>query len=550
MCIENPTAPLLQRMENLFRTVIHKQELYVPVRDVSLYEILRQETGHIAVQHDDLDLLVIMDSVTASEVEHFDDIAQKAQTFVVIHGDTDLPVNESSNCVHISCAEPLLEKDRVFLLLSRTISLALFGQDMDVSGKEVFEGGWTVQRSTVVRFAAALLGSHQIVTLPEITPSTDIEDRISSAMMRLTALHAGALESREHSVAVEKNDLLSVLDILKAISAERQARDILFVFVEQIARIIPVDRCSIVRILDGEKEGAVLVSHENEALRDCLIQLEKYPELTAVVETGEMLAIDDVTAHPLMGEVSGILQRAGIMSLLVLPIVRQDAHVGTLILRAARRHGAFTLREISFFQIVTEAAANALERAHLFESIQVANERLEQLAITDSLTGIYNRRYFHERFEHEFERAVRYGLPFSCVIFDIDDFKQVNDTYGHLIGDEVLKEVAQCMISCTRRVDILARYGGEEFVILLPQTDLEGASIEAERIRSVFEKHAFSEIPETRKVTISVGVATLDSSAMKVSNDLLNAADMALYEAKNSGKNRVVIHQNPRRNTK
>jgi two-component system, cell cycle response regulator len=548
MCIENNTVPLLQRMEKLFKTVIHRQELYVPIRDISLYEILRRETGHIAVQHDDSDLLVIIDSATASKVDRCDDIAQKAQSFVVVNGDKSLLKDCSGNCVQIPCEEPLHQNDRVFLLLSRTISLALFGQCMDAAGEKVFQGGWTVQRSTVVRFAGELLGPQQIVTLPEISPSTDIEDRISSAMMRLTALHAGALESREHSVAVEKNDLLSVLDILKAISAERQARNILFVFVEQIARIIPVDRCSIVRILDGEKEGAVLVSHENEALRDCVIQLDKYPELTSVVETGEMLAIDDVSAHPLMGEVSGILQRAGIMSLLVLPIVRRDAHVGTLILRAARRHNAFTLREISFFQIVTEAAANALERAHLFESIQVANERLEQLAITDSLTGIYNRRYFHERLEHEFERAVRYSLPFSCVLFDIDDFKQVNDTFGHLIGDEVLKEVAQCMISCTRRVDILARYGGEEFVILLPQTDLDGATTEAERIRSVFEKHSFSEIQEARKVTISVGVAALDASTMKVSNDLLNAADMALYEAKNSGKNRVVIHQNKQRN--
>jgi two-component system cell cycle response regulator len=305
-----------------------------------------------------------------------------------------------------------------------------------------------------------------------------------------------------------------------------------------------MDRCSIVRPLPGGAEAEVLVSHEDENLRDCIIQLEKYPELNAAIASGEMIAIGDVSEHPLTRGVSAMLQRAGINSLLVLPIIRNQGHLGTLVLRAARRSGAFTLREISFFQIVTEAAANALERAHLFESIQVANERLEQLAITDSLTGLYNRRYFHDRFEHEFNRASRYRLPFSCVLFDIDDFKQVNDTYGHLVGDNVLKEVAQCMVASTRRVDILARYGGEEFVILLPQTDLHGAAIEAERVRAIMVQHSFSDVSKERPVTISVGVAGLDSDTMKTSSDLLRAADTALYEAKNRGKNRVVVYGN------
>src|SRR5690606_13807358 len=117
-------------------------------------------------------------------------------------------------------------------------------------------------------------------------------------------------------------------------------------------------------------------------------------------------------------------------------------------------------REISFFEIVAEAAANALERAQLFESIQVANERLEQLAITDGLTGLYNHRHFRDRLESEFQRALRYKLPLSLLLFDVDDFKQLNDTFGHLQGDHILRELAQRTLTSVRHSDFVSRYGG------------------------------------------------------------------------------------------
>ena len=544
---KNHNLPLLQRVDALFRTIINKDDLYISIRDAVLYEILQKEAGCIAVQHEDADLLVMMDVVTASAIENCEAITEKAAAVVLLNGAEAFSEEATTSQVSSFCKGLLNKNDRLVVLLSRTISLALFCQEFGDDAGENFLGGWTVQRSVVVRLARMLLEGQQEVPLPEMPDDNDVEDTISSAMMRLTALHAEALESREKTVSVEKNDLLSVLDILKAISAKRHARDILFVFVEQIARIIPTDRCSIVCIGEGNAEGTVLVSHENENFKDCAILLEKYPELIECVHSGEMLAINSVSEHPVTRKVSDDLQRAGIMALVVLPITCDDRQKETLILRAARRHASFTLREISFFQIVTEAAANALDRAHLFESVEVANERLEQLAITDSLTGIYNRRYFNERFEQEFERALRYRLPFSCVLFDIDDFKKVNDIYGHLVGDFVLKEVAQCMVNCTRRVDILARYGGEEFVILLPQTNLHGASVEAERVRATIEKHIFEEMSGERKITISVGVAALNCDTMTVCNDLLRAADMALYAAKSDGKNRVVLHENDKK---
>jgi diguanylate cyclase (GGDEF)-like protein len=369
------------------------------------------------------------------------------------------------------------------------------------------------------------------------------EDRISSAAMRLTALHANALESREHMVAVEKSDLLSVLEILKAISGKRRAHDILYVFVDQIARIIDTDRCSIVRIWNNDDKGHVEASHEDAQISDRIIELKKYPELVEAIRIGEKIVINDVVTDPLTMEFSQAFQRAGITSLIVMPITINNEHVGTLLLRAARRGAPFSLREISFFEIVAEAAANALERAQMFDTIQQAHDRLARLAITDSLTGLYNRRYFHDHFKQEFDRMLRYKHPLSCIIADVDNFKMINDTYGHLTGDSVLQQIAKRITAGTRSVDIAARYGGEEFAILLPNTGKEGAKVEAERLCNVIADEPFDDMPEGTQVTISVGLATCDPETMNTPEDLLRAADNALYDAKRAGKNRVVVHK-------
>jgi diguanylate cyclase (GGDEF)-like protein len=113
------------------------------------------------------------------------------------------------------------------------------------------------------------------------------------------------------------------------------------------------------------------------------------------------------------------------------------------------------LREISFFEVIAEAASSALEKAQLLEKVQLANARLEYLAITDALTGLYNRRHFQEHMDQEVERALRYGLPLSCLMLDLDNFKKINDTLGHLAGDAVLRGISERMQGCIRRVDLL-----------------------------------------------------------------------------------------------
>lgn len=165
------------------------------------------------------------------------------------------------------------------------------------------------------------------------------------------------------------------------------------------------------------------------------------------------------------------------------------------------------------------------------------HETIYNMTIVDGLTGVNNKRYLLETLEREIPRARRHNRPLSMIIFDIDHFKQVNDTYGHLAGDYVLKEMAQLIKSRIRPDDTLGRYGGEEFVVVLPETDKPGAVHIAEEIRKLVASHAFTFERERMSVSISIGVALLrDSDAV---DDLIAAADERLYAAKNGGRNRV-----------
>jgi len=165
-------------------------------------------------------------------------------------------------------------------------------------------------------------------------------------------------------------------------------------------------------------------------------------------------------------------------------------------------------------------------------------ETVEKLAITDSLTSLYVRRYFLERMEEELQRSRRYAFNFSFLMIDIDDFKRANDTYGHLVGDVILKEVSAIMKEVVREIDLVARYGGEEFAVLLPETGMEGAKIVAERIKTKVAENTFKAYDERLHITVSIGVAVYPDHGMEA-GDLIEGADAALYAAKKLGKNVV-----------
>jgi len=165
-------------------------------------------------------------------------------------------------------------------------------------------------------------------------------------------------------------------------------------------------------------------------------------------------------------------------------------------------------------------------------------ETVEKLAITDSLTGLYVRSYFSGRADEELSRSKRHKFRFAFVMLDIDDFKRANDTYGHLVGDVVLREIGRIIKENVREIDLACRYGGEEFALVLPETGVVSAKAAAERIRKKIEAHTFKAYDETLKLTISAGVAVYPQNSAELAS-LASKADAALYAAKKSGKNLV-----------
>ena len=168
-------------------------------------------------------------------------------------------------------------------------------------------------------------------------------------------------------------------------------------------------------------------------------------------------------------------------------------------------------------------------------------EEVKKMAITDPLTGLYNRRHMNEVLSKEFQKAKRYGGKLSCLMVDIDHFKRINDIYGHAVGDNVLKEVAETLTSCLRTVDIVARWGGEEFVILLPATGLEQAREVAERVLEDISSSRFVPI-EDEQLTVSVGISSSSSKKLTTEDMIINTADEALLEAKRNGRNRMEVY--------
>jgi diguanylate cyclase (GGDEF)-like protein len=178
----------------------------------------------------------------------------------------------------------------------------------------------------------------------------------------------------------------------------------------------------------------------------------------------------------------------------------------------------------------------------IFDRIQ---KELETLATTDSLTGLYNRRQFFNLANHEIEQVRRFNRAIALVLIDLDDFKRINDTFGHPTGDSVLSGIAGIFQGSTRAVDIVCRYGGEEFAILMPETDSTGSEMIIQRIRKALEEQNLIANLGGFPVTFSAGIASFDTSRTHGPADLeilIKQADQALYDAKHAGKNRTVIY--------
>jgi two-component system cell cycle response regulator len=360
----------------------------------------------------------------------------------------------------------------------------------------------------------------------------------------LARIDARLKEARElKRVREEARSRAEMVDILHEVTDSLKPDEIYHILTRRVARALQLSKCSMVSAQPGGDSGVVVAAAENPMLRNLEISLDKYPELKEALDGQRVVLVEDVHTDPLYENVRREWERDGVRvptrSSIVLPFSLRGEAAGVFFLRTTVDDEPLTPQDASFAEAVIKAAVNAVERAYDLEAAKSDRERFQMMANTDPLTGCVNRRAMLDRLEKELDRARRYRHQLTVLMIDIDFFKAINDTRGHLVGDSVLRKLGDILRQEARSVDIVARYGGEEFTVILPDTDLVGGTTFAERLRERSEKYDFAEVGDPLHATVSIGVATFTENEEMTAEGMIDRSDAALYRAKQAGRNRV-----------
>ena len=333
-----------------------------------------------------------------------------------------------------------------------------------------------------------------------------------------------------------------MIDIMQEVTASLKPEEIYQILVRRVAHGLNISRCSIVIAGPEDEMGTVVAAFENPMLHNLSVELTKYPEIRRALVTGDVVLVRDATTDPLYDEVrrgwDADTQPVQTRSAIALRFMLRGQPAGVFFLRTTTEDAPLNEQDVEFAEQVINAAVASLEKAYDLENAVMGQEQLRHLAETDPLTNCFNRRALMQKLEQEMDRAARYATLLTGMMIDIDNFKQINDTHGHLVGDRVLKQLANLLKREQRSVDIVARYGGEEFVVLLPETTAAESRNFAERILRRVATHDFGETGKPVRVTISVGIASYPDERVSDGESLLKLADNHLYRAKTDGRNR------------
>ncbi|HWR29450.1 MAG TPA: sensor domain-containing diguanylate cyclase [Negativicutes bacterium] len=358
-----------------------------------------------------------------------------------------------------------------------------------------------------------------------------------AALKRYARLAAGFIHcTRTHELLRQTSDERDLLyEIMGFVSATMPPAQLLSKVADNLSNYFcahAVASFAVQRLPHMHKTSEVLARNFSRTDLENLKEIfqERWPVISNDSDT-ENMGLD-----PLERQRPFTVTFSGGKSIYVLPLFSRDLLQGIIVLLWEYDRRIDNYRHMDdMMRIVAGQTALGLERHHLFTGV-------EKIGLTDELTGLSNRRMFNYLMEREISRSRRYGRPLSLVMIDIDHFKKINDTWGHPAGDMILRELSASMRANFRRLDVPVRYGGEEFAIILPETSLEEAIHFAERFRVVIEQSQFAYGKDLISVTISLGVASIGNSPVSEELDsdaLLQFADRALYQAKQSGRNRI-----------
>ena len=321
-----------------------------------------------------------------------------------------------------------------------------------------------------------------------------------------------------------------LIDLHKAISL-LSLEQISSVLIDRLPSVFSIDYFTLF-LYDQDKRKLNLMCHNHPEIESSFsISLSSSPIMEAAVLRGQYIREQDFsTSSYYRGADNPLFKKGYFVSI---PLMIEKEVVGVLNINDVDQD-SFNVGDLGFILNLSELIAMSISNAVLYE-------QTKKLAVTDGLTGISNRPNMEQSLLSEFGRSMRYNSPLSVVLLDVDHFKDVNDSYGHQKGDEILVTFASVLKKFCRANDTAARYGGEEFLMILPQSNAQGAFKIAERVREEIMKMSFVGNDSKFSVTTSCGVAELNRDYMKNTDQLINVADNAMYEAKNSGRNKTII---------
>jgi len=370
----------------------------------------------------------------------------------------------------------------------------------------------------------------------------ELESRIQSQAREIRTLEKiEALQDRAQQLDLENRNLRervtelhTFLNLSRVLSTTLNMEELFRLALHLIGRSLHVDAYSLMLLDESGKRLIVKASFGLPERGEAGRTVRLGDGISGLVaQTGQAKLVSDVSSEPRFLEVEPWWSLDGSFICVPLRIKGREA-IGVLNAQKPDLSG-FRLCDMDLFQSVADQVAAALENAQLYQ-------RTRELTTRDDLTGLFNRRHFFDQLEKEVQRARRYTRSFSLLMLDLDDFKRYNDTYGHLKGDEGLKEVARLLLATTRRSDLVARFGGEEFVVILPEIKKAAAAVVAEKIRIAVEQHAFAgrDGQPEGKMAVTIGVAAYPNDS-EDGLALVDLADRALYAGKELGGNRVSV---------